>query len=139
MSLFKQFGTNKEAEQAGIWIEYGPNDDGTIPAFKIARAGKSNKKWLKTVERLTKPHRRAMELGTIAPELAEKIMREVFVDSVLTDWRNILDKDGNPLQFNAQNALALFESLPELYDDLNEKAGKAASFREEEVEAEAKN
>lgn len=139
MSLFKQFGTNKEAEQEGVWVEYGPNDDGTIPAFKIARAGKSNKKWLKAVERATKPHRRAMELGTIDNVLAEKLMRDVFAESVLTDWRNVQDKDGKPLAFSKAEAVALLEALPELYDDLNEKASKAAMFRDEALENEAKN
>lgn len=139
MSLFKQFETSKEAEQDGIWIEYGPNEDGTIPGFKIARAGKGNKKWVKAVERATKPHRRAMELGTLDNAVAEKLMRGVFVEAILVDWRNVNDKDGKPLALNATNANALLEALPELYDDLNEKAGKAASFREEALENEAKN
>ena len=139
MSLFKQFATNKEAEQDGIWVEYGPNDDGTIPGFKIARAGKSNKKWAKSVERATKPHRRAMELGTMDNGLAEKLMQSVFVESILLDWRNVQDKEGKEIKLSKESATALFEALPELYDDLNDKANKAAIFRDEALENEAKN
>ena len=139
MSLFKQFGTNKEAEQDGIWIEYGPNDDGTIPAFKIARAGKSNKKWVKAIEKGMKPHRRAAELGTLDNATAEKVLREVFVESVLVDWRNVQDSEGEPMQLTKENAVYLFNALPELYDDLSDKANKAALFRDEALENEAKN
>lgn len=139
MSLFKQFATNKEAEQDGIWVEYGPNDDGTIPGFKIARAGKSNKKWAKAVERATKPHRRAMQLETLDNAVAEKLMQGVFIESILIDWRNVQGKDGKPLQLSKQNATDLFDALPELYDDLNDKANKVAIFREEALENEAKN
>lgn len=139
MSLFKQFATNKEAEQDGIWVEYGPNDDGTIPGFKISRAGKSNKKWAKAIERATKPHRRAMELGTMDNTVAEKLMQGVFIESILTDWRNVQGKDGKALQLTKESATSLFEALPELYDDLNDKANKAAIFRDEALENEAKN
>jgi len=139
MSLFKQFATNKDAEQDGIWVEYGPNDDGTIPGFKIARAGKSNKKWAKAVERATKPHRRAIQLETMDNALSEKIMLGVFVESILIDWRNVQGKDGKLLQLTKESATALFEALPELYDDLNDKASKAAIFRDEALENEAKN
>ena len=139
MSLFKQFETNKTAEQDGIWVEYGPNEDGTVPGFKIARAGKSNKKWAKAIERATKPHRRLMELGTLDNAVAEKLMRGVFVEAILIDWRNVRDKDGKELQLNKVNAENLFEALPELYDDLNDKANKAAMFRDEALETEAKN
>ena len=139
MSLFKQFGTNKEAEQDGIWIEYGPNDDGTIPAFKIARAGKSNKKWVKAIEKGMKPHRRAAELGTLDNATAEKVLREVFVESVLVDWRNVQDSECEPMQLTKENAVYLFNALPELYDDLSDKANKAALFRDEALENEAKN
>lgn len=139
MSLFKQFETNKEAEQEGTWIEYGPNENGTVPAFKISRAGKSNKKWVKAVEKGMRPHRRAAELGTLDNSTAEKVLREVFVESVLVDWRNVQDKDGNELKLTKENAISLLAALPELYDDLNDKAGKAATFREEALENEAKN
>lgn len=139
MSLFKQFATNKEAEQDGIWVDFGPNEDGTVPGFKIARAGKSNKKWTKAVERATKPHRRQMDLGTLDNVIAEKLMLGVFVDSILIDWRNVQDKDGKEIKLSKESATALFEALPELYDELSTNASKAAMFRDEALENEAKN
>lgn len=139
MSIFEQFETNKEAEKKGVAIEYSANKDGTIPTFFVSRMSRTNKNYLKSLERNTKAHRRAIELETIKPEQAEQINMQVFVDSILLGWENIKDKDGEVIQFTKENAKSLFERLPDLYDDLNEKAKKASTFRDEQVEEEAKN
>ena len=139
MSLFKQFATNKDAETQGVWVEYGPNEDGTVPSFKLARAGKSNEKWAKLLEKATRPHRRALELGRLDNKISDQIFKGVFVEAVLLDWKNVKDRDGNDFPFTRSNALELMNQLPELYDDLSEKASKATLFAEVELEADAKN
>lgn len=139
MSLYSQFATDKSAEVEGVWVEYGANEDGSIPAFKISRMSKANKKYTKALERATRPHRRAIELETMNNDLAERLFMEVFVDTVLLDWKGIKQRDGEELEFCKKNALKLFEDLPELYDDLQEKAKKASLFREETLEEEAGN
>lgn len=139
MSLHSQFATDKKAEVDGVWVEYGANDDGSIPGFKISRMSKANKKYTKALEKATRPHRRAIELETMNNELAERIFMEVFVDTVLLEWKNIQAKDGEELLLSKETAMKLFEDLPELYDDLQEKAKKASLFREETLEAEAGN
>lgn len=139
MSLYSQFATDKTAEVDGVWVEYGANEDGSIPGFKISRMSKANKKYTKALERATRPHRRAIELETMNNDLAERLFMEVFVDTVLLDWRGIKDRDGNELECNKANAMKLFEDLTELYDDLQEKAKKASLFRDETLEEEAGN
>jgi len=139
MSLHSQFATDKKAEVDGVWVEYGANDDGTIPGFKISRMSKANKKYTKALERATRPHRRAIELETMNNDLAERLFMEVFVDTVLLDWKDIQDRDGENLELTKESALKLFNELPELYDDLQEKAKKASLFREETLEEEAGN
>lgn len=139
MSLYNQFATNKEAEVEGVEVEYGANADGSIPSFRISRMSKANKKYTKALERATRPHRRAIELETMNNDLAERLFMGVFVDTVLLGWSNIQDRDGKAIAFNKENALKLFTDLPELYDDLQEKAKKASLFREEAIEEEAGN
>jgi hypothetical protein len=139
MSLYKEFETNQAAEVEGKFVEYGANDDGSIPAFKLARMSKVNKRYTKALERATRPHRRAIEMETMNNELAERLFREVFVDTVLLDWRNVQDREGKKLAFNRENALKLLTDLPELYDDLQEKAKKASLFRDDASEKEAGN
>lgn len=139
MSIFEQFETNKQAEKEGVAISYGANSDGTVPTFFVSRMSRTNKKYLQALERNTKPHRRAIELETIKPDQAESINMQVFVDAILLGWENIKGKDGEAIQFSKEAAKALFEKLPDLYDDLNEKAKKASTFRDEQKEEEAKN
>lgn len=146
MSLSNQFETDKQAEVDGVWVEYGANENGTIPGFKISRMSKANKKYTKALEKATRPHRRAIELETMNNDLAERLFMQVFVDTVLLEWRNVplSDVTGNKddegfATFNSENAMMLFERLNELYDDLQEKAKKASLFREETLEGEAGN
>lgn len=139
MSLYEQFATNKEAEVEGVEVTYGANKDGTIPTFRISRTSKANKKYTKALEKATRPHRRAIELETMNNELAEQLFMGVFVDTVLLGWKNVQDREGKVIAFNKENALKFFGELPELYDDLQEKAKKASLFRDESLEGEAKN
>jgi hypothetical protein len=139
MSLYNQFETNKEAEIEGVEVQYGANADKTVPTFRISRMSKANKKYTKALERATRPHRRAIELETMNNDLAERLFMGVFVDTVLLGWSNVQDREGKNIAFNKENALKLFTDLPELYDDLQEKAKKASLFREEAIEEEAGN
>lgn len=139
MSLYTQFKTNAAKEVEGVEIQYGPNEDGTIPTFVISRMGKSNKRYTKALEAATRPYRRQIELGTMNNDTAESLFLGVFVDTVLKGWRNVKDETGNEIPFGKETAIKVLSDLPELYDDLQEKAKSASLFREEALEDEAKN
>jgi hypothetical protein len=139
MSLFKQFATDKEKETNGVEVQFGENEDGSTPIFIISRMASSNKKYNKALENSTRPYRRQIELDIMPNEQAEKLMMKVFVDTILIGWKNVQGENGETLQFNRENALRLFEALPELYADLKDRAQKAAMFRVESLENEAKN
>ena len=149
MSLRRQYKTNPELEVNGVEFEAGaPNSDGTVPKFVIARAGKSNKRYQVALQAAIRPHQRAMQLGTVDPEILEGIYKDVFCKTLLKGWSNVkladvMDDDNiDPNEnapFNVENAKRLFDVLPELYDELVEKSGNAAMFREQENEEAAKN
>lgn len=139
MSIFDDFGTNQKAEVEGVWVEYSENKDGTVCAFKVSRMGKSNKKYTKALDRATKPVRRQIELKTLKDDKAEEIFLQVFVDTVLLDWRNVQRQDGTEIPFSKEKAMEVMRALPDLYDDLQEKAKEMALFRQEVLEEEAKN
>lgn len=146
MSLTKQFQTNPEIENAGVEVKFAPNEDKTVPTFVIARAGKSNKRYQVALNAALKPHARAQQLGTLAPEMAEEIYMGVFINTILKGWSNVLladvtgkSSDTGYADFNADNARMLFVRLPEIYDDLVDKANSASLFREESLEEDAKN
>jgi len=136
MNLYAQFGTDRNLEQSGVIVSYG--DEGS-PEFKIARMGGSNKNYKKAVEEVHRKHKHAINSDSLSEEFALKINKEVFVSTILLDWKNVEDKNGNVLELNEKNALKLFHDLPDLYSDLVLQAQNANLFREKEIEAEAKN
>lgn len=139
MSLYTQFKTNAEKEVEGVEVQYGPNEDGTIPTFTISRMGKANKAYTKALEAATRPYRRQIELGTMNNDTAEGLFLVVFIQTVLKGWKNVRGEDGKEIPFSKETATKLLTDLPELYDDLQEKAKSASVFREEALEDEAKN
>lgn len=139
MSLFKQFSSSKQKASTGVWVEYSPNEDGTIPAFLIARAHKFNKRYATALAAATQPHRRALATETLDNKTAEKVMLQVFLDAILLDWRNVYDEAGAPMVYSRASAESLLTKLPELYDDLDTQSKSLALYREEELAADLKN
>lgn len=147
MSLRKTFKTDKTAEVEGVWIEVAVNDHNGKPIkVKISRMSSSNKRYTKQLNMVTKPHQAAIQNDAMDNDLARKMLQEVFADTILLGWENLPkseltgdDKDTEELEFNRDNALALFAEMPDLYDDWEARANKAAAFREIEREEVAKN
>lgn len=141
--LYSQFQTDKELESKGIWIQYGTtkNEAGEeVPVrILIARAGGANQPYQKAIEKAVKPYRTAIQNGTIDPELAESIMREVFAKHVVLSWENIKDAAGNPIPYTQECVVQVLKDLPDLYTDLRTQANNMALFRKEVNEADLKN
>lgn len=146
MSLSSQFKTDKKAEIDGVKVEYGTNNDGSIPTFYIRRMSRSNLKYTKSLEARTRRHRRLIDNDQLDPKLAEQINLDIFLDSIFVHFENIPLSDvtgkKEDLGFapsTKENARLLFENLPDLYDDLQMKAQKASMFKENVLEDEAEN
>lgn len=147
MSLRKTFKTDKTAEVEGVWLEVAVNDHNGRPTrIKISRMSSSNKRYTKELNKVTKPHQSAIQNDALDNDLARKMLQEVFADTVILDWDNLPKSElsGNPedtddLEFNRDNVLALFNEMPDLYDDWEGRAQKSAAFREAEREVGAKN
>jgi len=137
--LHKHYTMDHGREQEGVRIEFPANGDGSIPTFIIARMGPMNQRYTKTLERVTYPYKRQLELRTLPNEKAEALMRQVFVNSILLGWENVQNEGGTAIVFSAENALTLFQQLPDVYYELQEKAQDAALFRVEENQGAAKN
>lgn len=139
--LFKQYKTDKNAETKGVKItfEEAANDDGTIPAFFISRMGGSNRQYQAALEAKVRPYKRHMELGILKNEVAESLFLEVFCDTILTGWENVLDENNAGIPYSKPAALDLMKALPDVYSRLQEEAKLASNFREFQQEAQAKN
>lgn len=143
MSL-KQFQTNPELEKSGIVIDYGDF------RIKIARAGGNNKRFAKIMDAKTKPFRRAIQTETMDNEKAMDLVREGYAEAVVLDWETKVDgkfkqgiedleNEGKLIEVTPTNIFKTFKALPDLFTEIQEQAQKAALFRTELKEADAKN
>lgn len=138
-SLYSMFKTDTSLETEGVELKYGETENGDDIVIVIARAGGSNKQYQKALTTKLRPYRRQAETGTLAKEVADDIMLDVFAETVVKSWRNITDADGNVLQFNAENVKKVFRDLPDLYADVQSAAMSASVFKAEAAEDAAKN
>ena len=133
-STYSAFANNEELETQGIVVDYGP-----AGKFLIARAGGANRKFQRVSEKVFRPYRRQIEAKTIDPKVADKLLAQVFAQTVILGWENVTDRDGNELEFSPDNAQKLLLDLPDLFASLREEAVAAANFRADEVEEDLGN
>lgn len=139
MSLYKQFKTDDNLERIGILLQYGENSKGKPIAIRIARAGGANSQYTKLIEARVKPYRRQIQNETIERVVVDKLLRQVYAETVVLGWENVEDEAGNELPFSTDNCVKLFEDLPDLFADIQEQSQRAALFRQDILEADSKN
>lgn len=147
MGLRNTHKTDNTLETEGVRIEVDVNEHNGEPiAIILARMGKTNKAYTKELDKVTKPHMAAIQNETMPIALGDKLIRGVFARTVLKGWENLPlseftgnDKDTELVPFSPEKALELFDALPGVYDDWEERAKKTANFREEERKTAAKN
>lgn len=147
MGIKKQFATDKNLETDGITIDYGDF------SIRIARAGGSNQRYNKVLERKSKPFQRSIANDSLDPNTAERILRETYAESVILGWSGVTYDDVTPegedlpedkagsdeAPFTKENVIAVFENFPDLYSDIQSQATKMSLFRKEVLEENAKN
>ena len=138
-NLFKQFATNPSIEREGVLLEYGSTDDGKPIRIRVARAGGANIKFTRLMEAKTKPYRRQIQAGTVDRVVLERLAREVYAEAVVIGWENVQNEDGEPMVYSVPTCIALFEKLPDLYEDIVEQSTRMALFRAEILEEDSKN
>lgn len=133
-SIYEKFATDKKAEQQGITLDYG---DGL--EIQIARAGGSNIKFEKTVQAKMRKYGLQAKHDLLEPEQMREVMREVLAETVVLGWKGVTNREGTELEFSRENCIQLFKDLPDLFEDVLEQSRKAALFKAEILEGEAKN
>ncbi|MBU0724388.1 MAG: hypothetical protein KJ904_08725 [Alphaproteobacteria bacterium] len=134
-SIYDLFATDAKAEaEDGLVLDYG-----SFGRITIRRAGGANKGFARVLEAKLRPYRRQIQAGTLEEAVAERLLAEVYAETVLIGWQGIRDRDGQDIAFSHRAAVTLFTDLPELFRDVQEQAQKAANFRTAEIEESAKN
>lgn len=119
-----QFKTDEHFETDGIWIEY-PNK----AQIKIRRFGGSNSQKVRAIASANfKPYSRQIEMGTLDEKIDKKITITTFVKGCVVDWKNVIIDDVET-PYSEEAAIALFISLPELYEHLLKESQKLDNFK----------
>jgi hypothetical protein len=148
MSLTARFKTDTELETKGAKFELPANEDGSIPAFYLARMSNTNPRYLKVLNETMKPFQRELALGVLSEEKANELRVNIFVDSILTGWENVLysdvfgendDMETRFATFDKKAATQLLGRLPELHKILETFASNMANFLESNRKEAAKN
>lgn len=139
-NLFQQYKTDPELERKGILFELGFNERVNLPiALRLARAGGANSAFQKTLEAKMKPYRRQLQTETMDNKTGERLLREVYAQSVVLGWENVDDENDQAMTFSVENCIRLFETLPDLFKDVQEQSQKSALYRATILEADAGN
>lgn len=139
MNLYQQFKTNDNLETQGILLEYGTNSQGNPICIRIARAGGANRAFEKLIEAKVKPFRRQIQNDIMETALQEKIILEVYANTIILGWENVEDENGQPLEFSVPACIKLLTDLPDLFRDIQEQSQRASLFRQDLRSADSKN
>lgn len=145
MSIYDQFRTDPTLEKSGVTLDYGK--------FRvlIARAGGANKRYMKVLEARTKPYRRAIQTETMDPEVASKIFKRIFAETIILNWETQTedgewvkgianpDNESEILPLTVENVEKVLNELDEIFMDIKVQAEKFVLFKQSIQEEEAKN
>jgi len=101
---------DRDKELQGIWVDY-------VLGIKLRIARARNSKYLEEIMILTEPYKKELRESEDV-EKFEKILKQVRAKTILLDWQNIEDKDGNVIPYSVEKALEFFNN-PELRDFYN--------------------
>lgn len=141
--LWKQFAMDEDAEQRGMWFVF----DGF--RVRLARAGGTNKRYMRTLERESKPVQVLIDNKLLKNDQANEMMKRVIAEAVVLGWETknaagewepgIESQSGELLPCTVANVLKTFDALPEVYEAINKQANDLSNYRVAELETEAGN
>ena len=127
----KLFGIDSTKEQEGVVHEMG---DGL--KMRIARIG--NPKYQKRFQAISKPHRRAIRRGTLADEVAEKLLIQCLSETIVLGWEG-LEENGEEVPYSLENCIRILTAYPELRNYVNDIANELEGYQAEDDEEGAEN
>lgn len=130
INLYTRYGSDTKKELEGVPFYIDKDSDTYI---KVARWSGRN------IEHFKAQAEVASKLAHATENEREKARVQVFIKHLITGWNNIIDRDGNDLEFSEENALALLSDLPDLVDELFAFSTNRSNYSLDGVETTVKN
>jgi hypothetical protein len=131
MDIKKLFGTDRKAEEVGVWIDLGRG-----ARVKIARD--TSPAYRKKLQDVIRPYRGAITAGAMDDRAAHELFAKAAAGTILLDWAGI-EADGQALPFSVAAAEQLMAEVPDFYKTIKTFSEDAALYRDQYEAAEQKN
>ncbi len=142
-SVFRTFGTSRQLEREGIWLNYGDIK------FLVARAGGTNIAYQELLKAKIRPVRHQIERDTLSKDDDNRINAELYAETIIKDVQ-VLQEDGQWVKgvpteagdvapYSTAAVVALLLELPELFRDLRTCASDSQKYLKEQEAADTKN
>jgi len=134
MANIESIKTDLQKETEGVWVNFEVGI-----RLKIARA--RNAAYRESMRKIMEPHRKTIREGGMDIEDLEDLLRQVRAETILLDWENIEDKNGNPITYSSKQALEFFNDpeLRDFYTFVITQSENMENFKKELVEDSEKN
>ena len=128
--LLDKFSTSLTLSQQGVWYDVDLGDGGPIPGFLCGRMGSTNIKWAEMAAQSFNETRQQRALGTFSSTESRQRAIKVFAHTILFNWRNIDDKDGNPIIYTPEEGIKALSQWDRLYDHLLDQVQTDSNYQE---------
>ena len=131
MDIKKLFGTDRKAEEAGVWLDIGQG-------ARVRVGRDTSPTYRKKLQDIIRPYRGAIAAGAMDDRAAHGLFCKAAAGTILLDWSGI-EVDGKPLAFSVDAAEQLMVDVPDFYKTIKAFSEDAALYRDQIEAAEQKN
>jgi len=130
----KQWSIDKGSAEKGVDLLYDGYSIRVLPALR------TNPKYTARYRQALQKNKGKMKGGgELSIEDDDKLLAEVYADSVIVGWTNVVDGNGKKIPFTRANVIALLTDVPLLFLDVRNSAEDIALFRADLTEDTIKN
>ncbi|MCP3684779.1 MAG: hypothetical protein GY861_19090 [bacterium] len=131
MDLKKEYYTDKEKEEKGIWEDFGNG-------CRVLIARSNNPTYKEYFKRISKPYRKQILRGTLPEEKGDALMIKAMAKAIILDWENLME-DGAKVEYNLKEAIRVLTKYPDFKDAVSEVAQTAEAYKVDLDEEEEEN
>lgn len=134
MANIEKIKTDISKETDGAWVPFVLGIE-----LKIARAG--NPKYKECIRKLVVPVTDSIRDESLTKDEFVDILIKARAKTILLDWKNLDDKDGNPIPYSAAKAEEFFRDpeLQDFYKFVVATSESSADFKKALIEDAEKN
>ena len=113
-------------EETGVWTAWRGSQ------FLIASAGSLS--FQRLFQRLQRPHRKAIDKGTLDPQIQNELMAKALSKTILLGWKDVVDGSGKTVAYSQEAAYNVLLNNGLFREFITEFATELGNFESEEKE-----